>query len=616
MVPGYREVRELGTGSGGRVVLATYIETGAYVAIKYLNATMKDDPGFLRRLRREARALVEIDDPNVVRLYEYYEDVLDAAIVMELVDGVPLRKLLAERRTTSPEAALAVLRSVLLGLSKAHALGIAHRDCRPENVLVQADGTSKLSDVGIAVPAGEPGGPAGAPPYLAPERWSGHPAGPAADVYAAACVFFECLTGRTPYRADHPAALSERHRTAPIPVEAVPEPVRRVVARGLAKDPVDRPPTARAFLAEVEAAALAGYGPQWEQRGRRHLAELATPLALAFPLARAAPRAGAAVARSVLGRMGRLRPTRRPGTRLVAAASVMTVAVATALISAGRPNDPIASDTVFTPGPGAPEAGRGGAPRGTADSPPGPRRSRDVAADSPVPSGGTSAPAPVPARSSVAAQERSPATPAGPPAPTTRPSAFPTPTGGPSSPPPPSPTGTRVSGSPKPSGPRHTVSGLAVAGIDGQGATIALRASTTAEVAVTVRFAEGPDPDRLTEAPPRTLTLSGSETYVQVVPHRFTDPPCEQVLVRRVTVSTSPQAPDGAQELTVEAAGAPCRSPGPTGGTPDAPQGGGDPAEDPIGDDARDPVEEPPGDPVEPDGPIGRGTVVPPDAAL
>ncbi|GIH80735.1 hypothetical protein Plo01_71640 [Planobispora longispora] len=610
MVPGYREVRELGTGGGGRVVLATYTETGAYVAIKYLNATLKDDPGFLRRFRREARVMVELDDPNVVRLYEYYEDVLDAAIVMELVDGVPLRRILAGRRTTSPEAALAVLKGSLLGLSKAHALGVVHRDCKPENVLVQADGASKLSDFGIAVPAGEADTPAGTPPYLAPERWSGRPADPASDVYAAACVFFECLTGRAPYRADRPAALAHLHRTAPVPVEAVPDPVRQLVARGLAKDPADRPPTARTFLAEVEVAALAAYGPQWEQRGRRHLAELATLLALTFPLAKPAPKAGASVARTVLDRMGRLRHPRRPGTRLVASAGVMTVAVAIALISAGRPNGPLASDRVFTPAPGIPGADRAGAPRGTTESPPpGPRRSRNVAADGPAPPEETSTAATGSNRSPATAENGSPAAPARPSAPATRPGTPPAPTGRPSSPPSSSPTGTRAPTPPEPTGPGHTVSGLAVAGIDGEGATIALRASTTAEVVLTVRFAEGPAPDRLTEAPSRTLTLSGSETYVQVVAHRFSAPPCGQTLVRRVTVSTSPQAPDGAHELTAEATGEPCQSPDPTGGTSGGPEAGGDPDGEPDGDGGRDPVDEPPHDPTEPDGPGGYDTL-------
>ncbi|OUC91475.1 serine/threonine-protein kinase, partial [Streptosporangium minutum] len=363
MVPGYHEVRELGAGGSGRVVLATYASTGAYVAIKYLNAAMRDDPWFVARFREEARVMVELRDPNVVRLYEYYEDVLEAAIVMELVDGVALRRILSEHGSTSPEAALVVLKGSLTGLASAHSAGIAHRDYKPENVLVQADGTSKLADFGIAARIREPGTPAGTPPYMAPEQWAGEPAGAAGDVYAATCVFFECLTGRRPYGADHPAALMRLHRTAPIPLEAVPGSVRALVARGMAKDPADRPPTARAFVADLEVAALSAYGPEWEQRGRRHLAELATLLALTFPLARPAPRVSTSVARSMVGRMGGIRRPRL-GPRVVAGAAVITVAVTVGLVAANREPDRLAADTIFTPAPRSPGSGDPPAPPG------------------------------------------------------------------------------------------------------------------------------------------------------------------------------------------------------------------------------------------------------------
>src|SRR5437868_3978138 len=177
MVPGYREVRQLGAGRTGRVFLATYQATGAYVAIKYFNATLRRDGDFMARYRAEAPGLVEVDDPNVVRFYEYVETATTAAVVTELLDGVSLRTLLTEHRRMSPEAALVLFKEILLGLSAVHERGIAHRDCSPENVLVRADGTSKLVDVGLAVHAEEPGVPAGSPPYMAPELWTQQLAG-------------------------------------------------------------------------------------------------------------------------------------------------------------------------------------------------------------------------------------------------------------------------------------------------------------------------------------------------------------------------------------------------------------------------------------------------------
>ncbi|MER5319895.1 serine/threonine-protein kinase [Streptosporangium roseum] len=549
MVPGYHEVRELGAGGSGRVVLATYASTGAYVAIKYLNAAMRDDPWFVARFREEARVMVELRDPNIVRFYEYYEDVLEAAIVMELVDGVALRRILSGHGSTSPEAALVVLKGSLTGLASAHAAGIAHRDYKPENVLVQADGTSKLADFGIAARIGEPGTPSGTPSYMAPEQWAGEPAGAAGDVYAATCVFFECLTGRRPYEADHPAALMRRHRTAPIPLEAVPSSVRGLVARGMAKDPADRPPTARAFVADLEVAALSAYGPEWEQRGRRHLAELATLLALTFPLAKPSPRVSTSVARSVVGRMGGIRRPRL-GPRVMAGAAVITVAVTVGLVAADRAPDRLSADTIFTPAPRSPEAGDTPAPPGRTSRG---RTSPGKDAGSPPPEPVTT---PGPSRRAVtgrtvpssASTGRPPASEStGPRRPTPAPSRTPPRTAAPV------PTGTPP--------PAHAVSGLAITGITAGGATIGLRASTRANIVLTVGFAEGQTPDRLTESPPRSLTLAGAGAYSPAVPHTFTPPACGQTLYRRVTVSTSPQAAGGPRTRTAEVRGDPCPSP-------------------------------------------------------
>jgi serine/threonine-protein kinase len=348
VVPGYREERVLGAGDTGRVVLATYLPNGAYVAIKYLNDALCRDPEFLAAFRAEARTLVELDHPHIVRLYEYVETPAGAAVVMELIDGISLRRLLDEHGPLVPEASLVVLKASLLALSAAHATGIVHRDPKPENVLVQADGTTKLTDFGVAARTPGPGRHAGTPAYLAPEQWDGTRATPATDLYAATCVFFECLTGHRPYLDEHPPALMRKHKSGPIPLLQVPAAVRPLVARGMAKNPADRPTTARAFLAEVEATALEAYGPEWEQRGRRHLADLATRLALLFPLA--VPPSHATGATAWPGRraqaggrlLGRLR---EPGPRAAIGAGTLAAAITLALLlSVLRPNVVLGGD--------------------------------------------------------------------------------------------------------------------------------------------------------------------------------------------------------------------------------------------------------------------------------
>ncbi|MEU0430110.1 serine/threonine-protein kinase [Streptomyces sp. NPDC006290] len=300
-VPGYAESRELGSGASGRVALAVHEETGHPVAVKYLSESLRTRPGFVQEFRAEARLLGGLRSDHVTGLYEYVEGPEGAAIVMELVDGVSLRALLAREAPLDPEAALVLLKGSLLGLADAHRIGVVHRDYKPENVLVRPDGTSKLVDFGIAAAYGTTAGIAGTPSYMAPEQWTGAPASPAADVYAATATFFECLTGRKPYTGENLAELALQHVDGAIPADEVPEPVRSLVQRGLAKSPEQRPAHAEDFVAELEATAGGAYGPDWEERGRGRLAALAALSLLLLPAAPAVPRRATDTARTILG---------------------------------------------------------------------------------------------------------------------------------------------------------------------------------------------------------------------------------------------------------------------------------------------------------------------------
>lgn len=310
-VPGYRQLRELGQGAAGRVVLALHTATETPVAIKYLTERLLADEDFLLRFRAEARLLAGIDNPNLVRFHEYVESIRKdapagspprgAGIVMELVDGVSLDRLIKAEGATGPEAALVVLKGSLLGLAAAHSIGVVHRDYKPGNILVSGDGTSKLADFGIAVRAGENVPAAGTPAYMPPEQWSGRPVTPATDVYAATAVCYECLTGERPFPGKTLPQLALAHRTAPVPVEQVPEPLRALISHGMAKAAHDRPQSAMAFVEELETTALAAYGPGWEERGRNRLAELAALLALLFPLAQRPALDASALAETQLG---------------------------------------------------------------------------------------------------------------------------------------------------------------------------------------------------------------------------------------------------------------------------------------------------------------------------
>ncbi|TDC82686.1 serine/threonine protein kinase, partial [Nonomuraea deserti] len=357
-VPGYTEIRELGHGGTGRVMLAVRDSDGLAVAIKHLSDPLREDDEFAGRFRAEAQVIQEIDSPHTARVLDYVEADDDAVIVMELVDGITLRRLLSHEGATGAESALVVLKGALLGLAEAHERGVVHRDFKPENVIITQEGESKLVDFGVAAHVGETADLVGTPSYMAPEQWDEAPAGPATDVYAATLVFFECLTGHRPFQGADVAALAYQHQYVPPPVEEVDEPLRPIVEHGLAKDPVARPESARVFLAELEGVALASYGEDWEQRGRAGLGLLTVPLTALLP--RPQPVADG-------GSTSLFHTTMAPATKF-AVTGGLVLATAAAVVSAfvvlGDPPDtrsgtalpPPATVSASVPAPGTPTA--------------------------------------------------------------------------------------------------------------------------------------------------------------------------------------------------------------------------------------------------------------------
>jgi serine/threonine-protein kinase len=304
VLPGYEHVQLLGSGAGGHVWLAVHQGTGTLVAVKYLMPGLCASAGFRESYRAEAELLAALDSPHVTRLYEYVEGPPGAAIVMEAVEGSSLRELMKrEHAAGSAEAALCILKGSLLGLAAAHESGVVHRDYKPANVLVTPRGASKLVDFGIAARTGEAAAAAGTPLYMAPEQFHGAPASPSADVYAATATFFECVTGERPFPGANAVELMAQHALGTIPDHLVPEPLRPLIRHGMAKDPFERPASARDFLAELEAVAGGAYGEDWERRGRDGLATLLAllPLLLLAGVQGAAQAGAVAAATTVLG---------------------------------------------------------------------------------------------------------------------------------------------------------------------------------------------------------------------------------------------------------------------------------------------------------------------------
>ncbi|MET7333205.1 protein kinase [Nonomuraea sp. NPDC005650] len=351
-VPGYTEIRELGHGGTGRVMLAVRDSDGLAVAIKHLSDPLREDAEFVERFRAEAEVIREIDSPHTARLLDYVEGQDDAVIVMELVDGVTLRRLLEHEGATGAEAALVVLKGALLGLAEAHQRGVVHRDFKPENVIITQDGESKLVDFGVATHFGETAALVGTPSYMAPEQWDDAPASAATDVYAAALVFFECLTGHRAFQGENVAALAYQHQFILPQLGDVDEPLRPLLEHGLAKDPAGRPASAQAFLAELEEVALAEYGDEWERRGRAGLGVVAVPLAALLPKAQPVAESTTSVVQSTLAPAAKFAVT--GGLVLATAAAVVSAFVILGDSPGPGPGVALPPATSRTPAPASP----------------------------------------------------------------------------------------------------------------------------------------------------------------------------------------------------------------------------------------------------------------------
>lgn len=329
-VPGYTGIRALGSGGFGEVMLARHDASGVLVAIKYLRDDLLADPGFAGMFRGEAQVLASLEDLNIVRLYEYVEAPSGAAIVMELINGVSLREILAHQGKAAPEAALVVLQGSLMGLAAAHRRGVVHRDYKPENVLVNGRGLSKLTDFGLAARTGDRPVPAGTLMYVAPEQIDGAPASPAGDIYSATATFYECLTGRPPFSGES-AELLRQHHFGQVPLDPVPEPLRPLVTAGMAKDPARRPADATTLATQLQTAAFSAYGTDWERRGRSHLGEAALLLAGLWPASAPPVPPGT----TTVQRISRLRHI-APAKAAIAAATVIAVAAAGTALAVSR----------------------------------------------------------------------------------------------------------------------------------------------------------------------------------------------------------------------------------------------------------------------------------------
>ena len=251
------EVKELlGVGGMGMVFKAVDSELGEVIAIKTLKQEMLgNDPGALERFKSEIRLARRISHRNVVRTHDFGEYGGVSFITMEYVEGQSLKDLIHSRGKLPMPVTLSVGKQLCRALEVAHDQGVIHRDVKPQNMVVQADGVLKVMDFGIARLAKRQSGVTqkgmmvGTPEYMAPEQLVGDEIDVRADIYAAGCVLYECLTGNTPITADTPitliAKVLEETPVAPRVVNGeVPGALSDLVIACLSKNAADRPQTA------------------------------------------------------------------------------------------------------------------------------------------------------------------------------------------------------------------------------------------------------------------------------------------------------------------------------------------------------------------------------------
>ncbi|MFE5946985.1 protein kinase [Streptomyces sp. NPDC056480] len=243
----------IGRGGMGEVWQATDEVLGRDVAVKLMLAH-GTDPSAADRFRLEAQTAARLSHPHVVGVFDFGTWDGKLFLVMELVEGDSLAGSPSDPLVLPAERVAVVAAHAAAGLAAAHRQGVVHRDIKPGNLLVDADGTVKLADFGIARFVDDPsaaltttGQIVGTGLYLAPERALGQPASPASDVYSLGCVLYQLLTGRPPFRADTATALLYQHiDTAPVPPGrlgvALPPEFETYLLSLLAKQPEQRPP--------------------------------------------------------------------------------------------------------------------------------------------------------------------------------------------------------------------------------------------------------------------------------------------------------------------------------------------------------------------------------------
>jgi len=274
----YEVVAELGRGGMGVVYKAREESLQRFVAIKMLGSQLVDNESIALRFMREARAVADLNHPNVVQVFRVDRHEAQPYFVMEYVEGESLKELIRRENKLQPMRALQILKEVGSGLAAAHDKGVIHRDIKPENIMLTKYGGVKVVDFGIAR-VEEPGTRLtttgmglGTPSYISPEVCLSQDVDQRSDIFSMGVVLFEMLTGDIPFKSDSPFELMTKVVEAKIPnIKAlnpnVDDGLKQILAGMIAKRPKLRYQSCNELISDIEDY-LAGRVPRWAKNMR------------------------------------------------------------------------------------------------------------------------------------------------------------------------------------------------------------------------------------------------------------------------------------------------------------------------------------------------------------